>query len=130
MLVASLAGFLDATYLAAQHYLGTVPNCSIFSGCEEVLTSAYATVGGVPIALLGAGYYLTIFLIIVLYLESRDLRYLKPAALLTIIGFLTSLGLLYLQFFVLSSLCLYCLISATVSTILFALGATILSKNP
>ncbi len=130
MLAASLGGFLDATYLAAQHYLGTIPNCSIFSGCEEVLTSPYATIAGVPLALLGAIYYLAVFLTTVLYLDTKDHRYLKLAALFTTVGFLVSLALLYLQFFVIGSLCLYCLVSAGASLILFALGVIVLSKNP
>lgn len=130
MLAASFGGFLDATYLAAQHYLGTTPNCSIFSGCGEVLTSSYATVAGVPLALLGALYYLAVFLTTILYLDSEDRRYLKLAALFTIVGFLASLALLYLQLFVIGFLCFYCLISAAASTILFALGITVLSKNP
>jgi len=128
MLAASLGGFLDATYLAAQHYLGTTPNCSIFSGCEEVLTSSYAAVAGVPLALLGALYYLAVFLTIILYLDSKDRRYLKFAALFTIVGFLVSLALLYLQLFVIGFLCFYCLISAGTSAILFVLGIVVLRK--
>jgi uncharacterized membrane protein len=58
LIVVSFLGFLDATYLAAKHYLGAPIACSIFEGCEKVTTSQYAAVFNIPVALLGALYYL------------------------------------------------------------------------
>ncbi len=127
-LLASFAGFLDATYLAAIHYTNTIPPCIVTSGCEAVLTSEYSTLFGVSNALLGALYYLTLFILAVLSLELGRRRTLAFAASLTPIGFLASSYFVYLQLFVLKAMCFYCMISAATSTILFILGMLVLLK--
>jgi uncharacterized membrane protein len=125
-LIVSLLGFLDATYLTAKHYLGEVPTCSVIEGCEKVLTSSYATVGRVPVALMGAFYYLAIFFLTVAYLDTKRKGLFYFTARLTLVGFLVSLGLIYLQLFVIKAICLYCMASAASSTILFGLGVFVL----
>jgi uncharacterized membrane protein len=40
-------GFLDAVYLTAKHYTGFEITCSLVHGCEQVLTSQFATVFGI-----------------------------------------------------------------------------------
>lgn len=120
--ILSFAGFLDASYLTFKHYSGTPINCAIFNGCEEVTTSQYATIGSIPVALLGAIYYAAIFLLIIAYLDTKNLNFFKLAILLTPLGFLTSLGLVYLQLFVIKAICLYCMVSAVDSTLLFIAG--------
>lgn len=124
-LVVSFLGFLDATYLTAEHYLAGVPLCPLLGGCEKVLTSQYATVLGIPLGLLGMIYYLTVLILTVLYLDTKRINPLKIVALLSIVGIVTSLVLLYLQIFVIGALCLYCLISAGASTTLFVLGVAV-----
>lgn len=121
-LVTGLIGFLDAAYLTAEHYLGGVPPCLVLEGCEKVLTSPYATVWGVSIALFGAIYYLTIIILTFLYLDTNKLINLKLAAYLAGVGFLASLGFIYLQIFVIGAICFYCMVSALTSTTLFILG--------
>jgi uncharacterized membrane protein len=121
-LVFSLVGFLDATYLTIQHYRGAGLECGELWDCNEVIASQYAVIGGVPLPLLGAIYYLLIFLLSVAYFDSKLSRILTIIALLTILGFLASLVLFYLQVFVIRALCLYCLISALSSTSLFMLA--------
>ena len=46
----SLAGLADAVYLAVEHPTGNSVRCPVISGCSEVLGSAYASIGGLPIA--------------------------------------------------------------------------------
>lgn len=121
-LVFSLIGFLEATYLTIQHYRGAFLDCSGLSNCEEVLTSEYAVVRGIPIALLGSLYYLSIFLLTAAYLDTKHRRILTIIPPLTFLGLLVMLILVYLQIFVIHALCLYCLLSALISTALFALA--------
>lgn len=121
-LVLSALGFLDATYLTVKHYLGTPLTCAIFTGCEQVTTSIYSTVAGVPVALFGALYYLALLILIVAYIDTRREVLIEWAAKATILGFLASTVLMGLQFFVIQALCLYCVISATTSTLLFIAG--------
>lgn len=125
-LVLSAAGFLDATYLTVEHYRSAVPPCGLAGGCETVLTSDYSTIGGAPIALFGAFYYLAVFLLAFGYFDSRRLVWLRLASWLSVLGFGMSLVLVYLQFFVLRALCQYCLLSAGISTGLFLLSLAVL----
>src|SRR3989344_1549030 len=122
-------GFADAAYLTAKHYAGLIPPCSLVNGCETVLTSPYATVAwNIPIALVGAVYYLMLVISGVAYLDTKNTAVLKSAAYFTVAGFLTSLVLVSLQFFVIQALCLYCIASAITSMLLFILGIVILRK--
>ena len=128
-LLVTFVGFADAAYLTAKHYLGEIPPCSIINGCETVLTSPYATiVGNIPIALVGAVYYLTLIVGGIAYLDTKNKTVLAATAYFTTTGFLTSAILVFLQIFVIKALCLYCLASAITSTLLFVLGIIILKK--
>ncbi len=128
-LALSWVGFLDATYLAIQHYRGASLRCFELSHCDEVTGSRYAVIGGIPIALLGAVYYLSILLLTVAYFDTKNTRILSIIPLLTVLGFLASLVLVYLQVFVIHAICLYCMFSALTSTALFIL-AVISRKGP
>lgn len=127
-LIVSFLGFLDATYLTAQHYLGTIPPCVITTGCETVLTSEHNAIFGIPVALIGAAYYLLLFLLAILSLDVKR-ETIHFAAFLTPIGFLASLYFVYLQLFVIKEICSYCVVSAATSTILFILGLFIIIKS-
>ncbi len=126
-IVISLIGFADAAYLTAKHYLGTPLPCVITAGCETVTTSQYATMAGIPVALLGAIYYLAI-LILSAYALAINSKLIKLAAYLTPIGFLASIYFIALQLFVIKALCIYCLVSAATSTLLFILGIVVIKK--
>lgn len=118
----SAVGFLDASYLAVLHYYGISAQCLLVEGCDQVLSSPYASFGAVPLALWGVLYYAAVFVVSLLYLESSKIRYLFVVAHGTAIGFFASLALLYLQIFVIEALCFYCLVSALISTLLFLFG--------
>jgi uncharacterized membrane protein len=120
------AGFLDASYLVFLHYRGVGASCFLVEGCDEVLTSQYATVFGIPVALLGVLYYAIIFLLAALYFAERRGRYIMYAAYGAFAGFLASIAFLYIQIFVLRAFCVYCLISALISILLFAMGVFVI----
>ena len=46
----SLAGLADAVYLAVGHLTGDSVRCTVTSGCSEVLGSAHASFGAIPLA--------------------------------------------------------------------------------
>ncbi|PIR89156.1 MAG: hypothetical protein COU07_02910 [Candidatus Harrisonbacteria bacterium CG10_big_fil_rev_8_21_14_0_10_40_38] len=120
LFVAAILGFCDATYLTAEHFLQAIPPCTIVNGCETVLTSPYATPFlGIPLALIGAVFYLTVFLFLIFYRETKSALLLKLIFGISILGFVATLFFVYLQVFVISALCLYCLFSAITSTTLF-----------
>jgi uncharacterized membrane protein len=124
--VLALVGFADSTYLAAEHFRGVVPPCSVVSGCEKVLTSDYAVIGGVPLAVVGMVYYGILLVLIVAFFDTRNWRFLRAACWIIIGGFVGTMYLFYLQAFVLHAFCFYCLISATVSTLLASVSIRII----
>ncbi len=121
-------GFLDASYMTVSHYTGAAVNCSLTGGCDEVLSSKYSVILGVPMALFGMLYYLFILVTAFFYLETGKKGALKILTLTTAFGFLFSCWLVYLQFFVIKSICQYCMLSAINSTILFIFGLSLVSS--
>ena len=128
-LVIAALGFLDASYLAAEHYLNRIPPCTIVQGCETVLTSTYATFAGIPVALFGALFYLTAFFILFFYLETGARKLLLAFLLCVSAAFLATLGFVYIQLFVLHAICLYCMGSAATSTLLFIIACMFFIKE-
>ena len=124
----SFLGLIDASYLAAKHYTGTIPPCAIVKGCEAVTTSQYATVGGISVALLGAIYYLIVLIISVAIIDTDNNFLKKFLSRFSILGLLASIWFISLQLFVIKALCLYCLVSAFSSTAIF-ITAIFLRKN-
>lgn len=122
MIGIAFLGFADATYLTNEHYFSIPLPCTIFHGCETVLTSPYSVIFGIPVALLGVLYYLTVFILLVCAIDMQKKICARLAMVCTPLGFLASLYFVYLQIFVIKALCLYCMVSATTSTILFILG--------
>src|SRR3989338_4991444 len=93
----SFLGLIDASYLAAKHYAGTIPPCAIVKGCEAVTTSQYATIGGVSVALLGAIYYLAVLVISIAIIDTKNDRLKKFLAGFSVIGLLASIWFISLQ---------------------------------
>ena len=114
----ALVGLADAVYLTIQHISGQSVPCSVTGGCEEVLTSRYAVVAGVPLAGVGAAAYFSVFSLATLaYFGYRTAeRLLWP---LTAVMALVSLWLFYLQAFVIRAFCQFCLLSAAITITLF-----------
>ncbi len=128
--VVSFLGFLDATYLTVVHFAGLNIGCIITTGCDTVTTSVYSEIFGIPMALFGAIFYLTIFIASLMYVDKKNPAILFTLPILGLCGFITSLYLIYLQLFVIKALCFYCLLSAGTSTLLFVLGVILFVKNP
>jgi uncharacterized membrane protein len=128
LVIVASVGFADATYLTVEHYTNANPPCYIGS-CELVLTSAFSTVAGIPVALGGALYYLCILILLIIFLDSKKEIVLRVALFGTTVGFAASLYFFILQAFVLHAFCQYCLGSATTSTILFITAICIIVRS-
>jgi uncharacterized membrane protein len=126
--IISLIGFIDATYLTVEHFLNRVPPCTV-SGCEIVLTSPYSSILGIPVALLGSLYYLTLIVLFIVHFDIKKEIYLQLAFNLTVFGFLFSVYFFILQAFVIHAFCQYCLLSGAISTILFVISFFIIKKH-
>src|SRR5262245_2762352 len=96
MAVVAVAGLADATFLTVQALTGETLSCGGSPDCFRVLGSSYARVGRIPVAMLGALAYFTVFTFATFaaFGYSRAPRFL---ALITGIMFLMTLWLLYVQ---------------------------------
>ena len=113
----SLVGLGDALYLTVQDLTGQSLRCTIVAGCSEVLSSPYAHIGRMPLAVLGAFAYFTVFSLSVLAVFGYNFARPLLTALVAVM-FLMTMWLLYLQAFVIHHFCQYCLLSAAVTIIL------------
>ena len=118
----SFLGILDAGYITMEAFTGGTVVCPLIGGCNDVLQSPYAQIFGQPVALYGLLFYFSIFILSFLYLDRGNAHVFTALTLLPVLGFLFTLWFLYLQAFVIKSYCFYCLVSALLSTILFALA--------
>ena len=115
--IVSLIGLADSIYLTIEHVTGRSVRCTIVAGCSEVLSSQYAVVAGVPLALIGAAAYFSVFSLATL--AAFGYRFAaRSLTVLVIMMFLVSLWLIYLQAFVIHAFCQFCLLSAAVTTAL------------
>jgi uncharacterized membrane protein len=119
--ISSFAGFINASYLTVQHYNNAYLNCSE-AGCETVLTSNYSSVGGVPLSIFGALFFLLMLVLLALKFQTGQEKYIAIALSLATLGTLTTLYLVYLQLFEIKSVCSYCMFSALNAFLLFAVA--------
>jgi uncharacterized membrane protein len=122
MLVLTLIGLGIATYLTIAHYAGFTVLCTTkHNSCEQVQTSVYAKVAGVPVALLGLLGYVAI--LGTLLAPERELTRLATLAI-AVFGFGFSAYLTYREVFTLQEICEWCVSSAIVMTLLLGLAVT------
>ncbi len=107
----ALIGLADAVYLTVKHLTDEPVPCSIISGCETVLTSKYAEIGGIPLAAFGAlAYFIAFSLGVLAAYGNRTMWMLFGIQVILMAAFTT--WLLYLQAYVIGAFCQFCLISA------------------
>ena len=118
--IVAVAGLADATYLTVQALTGETLSCGGSPDCFRVLGSSYAKLGGMPVAILGALAYFTVFT----FATFAAFGYPRAPKFLALIAgamFLTTLWLLYVQAFLLHAYCRYCLFSAAITFLIAGL---------
>jgi uncharacterized membrane protein len=118
--IVAVVGLADATYLTVQALTGETLSCGGSPDCFRVLGSSYAKLGGMPVAMLGALAYFTVFT----FATFAAFGYARAAKFLILIAgamFLMTLWLLYVQAFLLHAYCRYCLFSAAVTFLIAGL---------
>ena len=119
IVILCILGIGDAGYLTYVHYSGTKPLCTFGGGCETVQTSRWATLDGVPIAILGLIGYIAILLSLAIRHELA-----RAAAFgIALIGGAFSLYLTYRELFTIKAICQWCVGSAVLMTALSVLTA-------
>ena len=121
----ALVGVFVAAYLALYKagVIGTLA-CGT-GGCETVQLSKWSVFLGFSVAMWGVGYYVVILLVALAQLQDRWMasRPLSLAMLLlTGWGVVFTGWLTYLELFVIRAICRWCVGSAVIVVILFALA--------
>lgn len=118
----SLAGLAVATYLSVEHVTGGIPACGVSSGCDEVTTSEYAVLMGVPVAFIGVAGYAALLLGTLAYLGLDNPPNSLTYALfgMVLLGEALTSYFVYTQAFRIHAYCVYCLASAAIMTSILA----------
>ncbi len=128
----SLVGLLIALYLFRKKKALQKPFCPLRADCHTVIQSNYASMFGVPLEYFGIGYYL---LSAILYATPFAFNFLDIVLLktiliaLSVVGAIFSIYLIALQAFVIKSWCSWCVLSATISIILFIISSISLTPE-
>ncbi|MGB6400045.1 MAG: vitamin K epoxide reductase family protein [Bradyrhizobium sp.] len=121
MLALALVGICVAFYDAYQLYNGQALWCPPpINGCNEVANSPYASIFSLPVGYYGVVYYLYMFgLAALLAFDpfSRGLRF--AAVAYSTLGTCFSIYFMYLQIAFIHAFCIYCLVSAVTTLLLF-----------
>ena len=120
----ALVGVFVALYLAL-YKAGIIGALACGTGgCETVQTSKWAKFLGLPVAFWGVAYYVVVFALTMAALQERwadSRRLLLALVVLTGWGVIFSAWLTYLELFVIHAICRWCVVSAVIAVVLFAL---------
>ncbi len=121
-ITAAAIGVLDSLYLAILKLTNNQTMClQANSGCWTVNNSEYSSVYGIPVSIIGlVAYGLLIVLVspVKIFGLSSTLKNQVTFGI-TFVGFIFSIYLTYLEIAVIKSVCLFCVISAVMMTVLF-----------
>jgi uncharacterized membrane protein len=115
--VVGLAGLGVSTYLTVERALGRAPSCFVGGGCSVVQASRYSELVGVPVAWLGIAAYLGI----ILAAAIPGVRGALLGLFVTVISVGMSGWLTYVEVRILKEICAWCVASAILAVVAFAL---------
>ncbi len=123
----ALFGWTVSTFLTGIHFWALpLPEGIEAAGSMRVITSQWAYVGAVPLALLGAVYYLAVVLAAGLWFQTRHPLILKLLTPVTGLGVLLSAVFVHLQLGPIGAICPFCMMSAGATVALFAIELVML----
>lgn len=122
--VAGYMAYIEITHLDAV--------CGPVGECNVVQTSQYAAIAGIPVAVLGLIFYLAVLVLWALQRSAAG-QWARPAALallgLAVFGVLFSVYLTLLELFVIHAICMWCLTSALITTLIMVTAAAQLTRG-
>ncbi len=117
-IILTIIGLLDSIYLSWLKLGRDEISCA--GGCDEVNSSIYAEIFGIPVAVLGVFAY--IIILIILLLKNKNDFWNEYSTIIvfifSLIGVIYSIYLTYLELFVIHAICPYCVVSAVVLLLL------------
>jgi uncharacterized membrane protein len=126
----AVVGWAASLLLTAIHFLVLpLPAGAEPQGAIQVITSPWAYVGPIPLALVGALYYVTMIAAGATWLHTKDARLEKALLPLTTLGVLSSGYFVYLQLVPIGAICPFCMMSAAATTTLLVLEIVIRTRG-
>ena len=128
----SVLGLLVAAYMTVYKYAKIEAMCVGSSGCSEVNSSRYSEINGIPVAVLGMVGYAAILAL--LFLEQRPGIFQENGTMMffgvSLLGFLFTLYLIYVEVALIHAYCPFCLTSQAVMTVIFIISVIRLLRQP
>ncbi len=126
-LVICVLGLLDSAYLTYEHYTSSATLACSDTGainCLKVTTSSYATIAGVPVAVLGLIFFVVMTgLCLPAAWRSPNLALHRARLAASVVGLLMVFYLVYVELFRLSAICLWCTFVHVLTFALFGVVA-------
>ena len=130
--VFTVIGLLVSIYMTIFKLTNNESMCIGSHGCSIVNASKYSVINGIPVAVIGALGYLSILAL--LYLENKPGFFQENGSMLlfgvTLIGFLFTVWLIYLEVALIKAYCPFCITSQVSMTIIFILTVVRTLKQP
>ena len=128
----ALIGVGIASYLAFENLQSQSGVCTITHGCATVQKSKYGKLFGIPVSLPGLLLYAGLLGVAILWLVNY--RAARPTfAVLAFFGALFGMTfsgyLTYIEGWVLDAWCIYCIVSASLMTLLFGTWLTVTARQ-
>ncbi len=130
--VLSALGVFVSTYLSVKRFTGGSLACTRWAQCDTVNNSVYAKIYGVPVAFIGLAGYLLLLGLALATLEiegALQRRLLALSFLMALAGVGFSAYLTYIELYVIEAICIWCVISALLITLLTIVGGINLRRT-
>lgn len=128
----SVIGLLVSMYMTIYKVTSNEAMCVGSSGCSEVNASRYSEVNGIPVAVLGVVGYAAILAL--LFLEERSGFFQENGTMIffgiSLVGFLFTLYLIYVEVALIKAYCPFCLTSQAVMSVIFIISVIRLIRQP
>ena len=132
MTVLAIIGLLVSIYMTVYKFTEIEAMCIGSGGCSEVNSSRYSEINGIPVAVLGILGYAAILAL--LFLEGRSGFFQEYGTMLqfglSLMGFLFTLYLIYVEVALIGAYCPFCLTSQAVMIIIFIISVIRLARQP
>lgn len=127
--VFSILGLAVSVYLAYEYSLSGPINCPIGGGgCDLVRQSQYSSLLGIQLPYFGILFYLVVAFLSIWLTQHADKLVTYFRLLVSFSGFAFGVYLTYLEAFVIDAYCFWCVISFTISIVIFILCIIHLKK--
>lgn len=130
ILIFAFIGIADSWYLAEAALSGAALVCdtALLNGCNAVAQSPYSRLLGIPFGVYGTFFYASTFVLgAVLTVSKKRLAFLS-LYYLSMVGFIASMVFVLIQMFLIQDTCVYCIISAVLATLIFALARSLVTR--